>query len=41
MAEILDESIVSRLYKDPETGIIIIEDILGRFHLLSNKALDE
>ena len=41
MEIITEPSIVARLYKDTETGITIVEDTLGRFHLLTQELLTE
>lgn len=42
MVEIIsDEPIVARIYDDTATGIKIIEDTLGRFHLLSKEDIGE
>ena len=41
MEIITEPSIVSRLYKDTETGITIVEDTLGRFHLLTQKIINQ
>ena len=42
MVEIIsDEPIVARIYEDTATGIKIIEDTLGRFHLLSKEDVGE
>lgn len=40
MAETINEQIISRVYNDPATGITIVEDTLGRFHLLSQSPLN-
>jgi hypothetical protein len=37
---ITDEPIVARIYKDTQTGIEIMEDTLGRFHLLPKDSTD-
>ena len=39
MAQVINEQIISRVYNDPATGITIVEDNLGRYHLLTQTPL--
>ena len=41
MVEVITDEIVARIYEDTATGLKIIEDTLGRFHLLSQESVSE